>query len=334
MTGPYCCSSSHLKLYQKIERRMSDKRVWYITGGSTGFGYVLTRLLLRQGDCVAVTTRNSQSLKEKIQNDHQTTLLSPITDDIINNQLLIVEVDLGNEASVASSVSQTIQQFGRLDVVVNNAGYLHIGSVEETSDDEYRKIFDINFFGMLNVLRATLPHLREYTKSSRYGSRVYNISSIAGILNLSAGSSPYSATKFAMEAVSESLYLEMKPLGVYVTCVKPGYFLTSLKSSTCVTKTKDDAPPSVYSNVQEAINNIPNWEFPGDPEKAMNILIDISKQPSPPLHLFLGSETIDLFNSKTQSIQNDLETYKHFTISTNFNNNTINPINNNNKQNS
>ncbi|EGC33184.1 hypothetical protein DICPUDRAFT_92460 [Dictyostelium purpureum] len=287
-----------------------NKFCWFITGCSKGFGYILTLLLLKRGYCVTATTRCKKNLEDKIKED--------IKDDrLIEDNLLIVEIDLAKECQVREGIQKSIDTFGRLDVVVNNSGFLKIAAVEEISDEEFREVFDSNFFSMLNVLRVSLPFLREYTKTNLYGGcRIYNISSIGGILNLSPGSSPYSSTKFAMEAVSESLYYEMKPHNVHVSCVKPGYFRTSIRESCQVSSN----PNSIYSNVRDAENSRPNWTFNGDPEKAMNILIDLSiHDRNPPLHLFLGPETIELFNKKQLHLQTDLENYKHLTISTNFN---------------
>ncbi|KAM9975076.1 hypothetical protein ACTFIW_008551 [Dictyostelium discoideum] len=292
--------------------------VWYITGCSKGFGFILTVLLIKRGFKVTATTRNKENLEKKIFNkDLSQGEVTGLSKEEHGKQLLICQVDLVDEGSVKSSLHETISKFNRLDVVVNNSGYLRLGAVEELSDREYRDIFDANFFAMLNVLRNALPLLREYTKTNKYGGcRVYNISSIAGILNLSAGSSPYSSTKFAMEAISESLHMEMKPHNVHVTCVKPGFFKTSIQESA----TSSDNPLDCYSNVREAVNDKPNWTFNGDPKKAMNILIDLSldNNTSPPLHLFLGPETIDFFNKKVTSIQSDLNNFKTLTTSTNF----------------
>ncbi|KAM9993671.1 hypothetical protein ACTFIZ_011621 [Dictyostelium cf. discoideum] len=295
--------------------------VWYITGCSQGFGFILTVLLIKRGFKVTATTRNKENLEKKIFNkDLNQGEVTGLSKEEHGEQLLICQVDLVDEVSVKSSLDETISKFNRLDVIVNNSGYLRLGAVEELSDKEYREIFDANFFGMLNVLRNALPLLREYTKTNRYGGcRVYNISSIAGILNLSAGSSPYSSTKFAMEAISESLHMEMKPHNVHVTCVKPGFFKTSIQESA----TSSNNPLDCYSNVRQAVNDKPNWTFNGDPKKAMNILIDLSlnnntSETSPPLHLFLGPETIDFFNKKVTSIQSDLNNFKNLTTSTNF----------------
>ncbi|KAK5579637.1 hypothetical protein RB653_009322 [Dictyostelium firmibasis] len=295
--------------------------VWYITGCSQGFGFILTVLLIKRGFKVTATSRNKDNFEKKIfNNDESKGEITGLSKEKHGEQLLICQVDLVNESSVKLSLNDTILKFGRLDVVVNNSGYIRLGAVEELSDKEYRDLFDANFFGMLNVLRNSLPLLREYTKTNGYGGcRVYNISSIAGILNLSAGSSPYSSTKFAMEAISESLHMEMKPHNVHVTCVKPGFFKTNIRDSA----TSSDKPLDCYSNVRAAVNDKPNWTFNGDPKKAMNILIDLSldkntSESLPPLHLFLGPETIDFFNKKVASIQSDLNHFINLTTSTNF----------------
>jgi NAD(P)-dependent dehydrogenase (short-subunit alcohol dehydrogenase family) len=175
----------------------TDKKVWFITGASKGLGLALTKLLLSKGDKVASTSRNIEEFTKNIT-EHQ-------------ENFLPLEVDITADESVKNAVKQAVDKFGRLDVIVNNAGYSLVGSMEEISDEEFRRTIDVNLFGTVNVIRAAMPYLRQ-----QQSGHIINISSNAGYVGF-ANASSYNAAKFAVIGISEALALETKPFGLQVT---------------------------------------------------------------------------------------------------------------------
>ncbi|HMF73028.1 MAG TPA: SDR family oxidoreductase, partial [Flavitalea sp.] len=177
-------------------------KVWFITGASKGLGLSLVKKLLQKGYRVAATSRNVKELQREV--------------DGTPDQFLALNVDLTNESSVKAAIDETVQHFGNIDVVVNNAGYGIVGSLEELSDEEARENFNINVFGSLNVIRKSMPYLR-----SQGSGHIFNISSIGGFNGVFPGFGLYTASKFAVHGFSESLVAEVKPFGVKVTIVSP-----------------------------------------------------------------------------------------------------------------
>jgi len=180
--------------------------VWFITGTSNGFGHELVREALRRGDSVIAASRTPQKVAEVFA-EHQ-------------DRLLAVAMDLGSRDQITQAVAAGISRFGKVDVLVNNAGYGFIGAVEEATDDEIKRVHETNVFGLLRVLRAVLPHFRE-----RQSGHVVNLSSIGGLIGL-PGFGIYNSTKFAIEGISEALAAEVAPLGIRVTIVEPGQYRT------------------------------------------------------------------------------------------------------------
>lgn len=211
--------------------RPENGKVWFITGASRGFGLEITKLLLEKGHRVAATTRQLDRLERTIGRE--------------NDRFLPLQTDLVNEASVKNVLTETVGKFGRLDVVVNNAGYGQFGYVEEISDTLVRREFDVNFFGTLNVIRHALPFMR------RQGSgHIFNLSSMAGFTGF-PGSGIYCASKFAVAGLSESLRDELADFGIRVTCVKPGNFRTDFLADSM--QFEDTAIPE-YTEKREAFH--------------------------------------------------------------------------------
>ena len=273
---------------------------WFITGASKGLGLQLTKQLLAQGHRVAATSRNGDDLQRAIGSQ--------------TDAFLLLTVDLKTEASVGEAVQKTINHFGRIDVVVNNAGYGSTGSLEELSDREVRANFDVNVFGTLNVIRHVMPHLRQ--QGSGF---IMNLSSIAGFSGSFPGWGVYCATKFAVEGLSESLAAEVKPFGVRVTIVEPGYFRTEFLTSDSlnVSERKIGAYDAVHQSQQQHQEEI-NGNQPGDPDKLVATLIRLADEQNPPLHLFLGQDAYQMANQKISAVQQDLEAWKAVTLSTDF----------------
>ncbi len=279
---------------------MDTKKVWLVTGASKGLGLVLVRRLLKEGYQVAATSRNANELTKEVG------AASP--------DFLPLQVDLVNEQSVAGAVSETLRQFGTLDIVVNNAGYGQIGTLEELSDEEARKNFDINVFGSLNVIRQVMPHLRQKKSGA-----IFNISSIAGFLGTFPGWGIYAATKFAVAGFTEALATEAKSLGITATIVYPGYFRTNflLQGSLALPQ----HPIADYKEARE-LEVIHETQIvgnqPGDPEKAASVLIEVAERGNPPLHLFLGQDAYNMAKSKVEMISNELAANETLATSTGF----------------
>lgn len=279
---------------------MNTKKVWLVTGASKGLGLILVKKLLQAGYQVAATSRNITDLGKEIGEK--------------SANFLPLQVDLVNEQSVAKAIAETITAFGKIDTVVNNAGYGQLGTLEELSDEESRKNFDVNVFGSLNVIRHIMPHFR-----ANKSGQIFSISSIGGFMGAFAGWGVYCATKFAVAGFTEALAAEAKSHGISATVVYPGYFRTNflVKGSLALPQNPiadyKEARESELMHEQQIAGN-----QPGDPEKAADVLIAVAKSTNPPVHLFLGQDAYNMANAKLDLIQNDLNTYKVLGTSTDF----------------
>lgn len=247
-----------------------NKKVWFITGASKGFGLSLVKQLLAAGEKVAATTRYVASLVKATGG--------------ASENFLPLHVNLADEKSVAEAIQATYNTFNRIDVVINNAGYGIGGSIEELSDEEARESFDINVFGTLNVIRAVMPFMR----AQRWG-HIINISSIAGIAP-GTGWALYAATKFAVIGLSEVLAEDVKEFGIKVTVVAPGAFRTNFLAADSLMLTKN--PIDEYQDVRNTHARYLQMDGQqiGDPEKAAAAMIKIADDDNPPLHLLLGED--------------------------------------------
>ncbi|BBI33466.1 oxidoreductase [Cohnella abietis] len=278
---------------------MSSNKIWFVTGASKGMGLTLVRKLLEQGYKVAATSRTKADL-EKAVGSH--------------DRFLAINLDLSDEKDVQKAISATIEHFGGLDVVVNNAGYGQIGFIEEVSDELVRKNFEINVFGTLNVLRQALPQLRKQKSG-----HIINFSSVGGFYGF-AGGGIYGATKFAVDGISEALSQELQPFGIHVTAIKPGYFRTNFLSEGSISGTTTNLIDDYKTmrDGQEAFLKDFDKNQPGDPEKAMDLLIKVTESEHPPLHLFLGQDAYDVANNKIVNVQKDLTEWETLGTSTDF----------------
>jgi NAD(P)-dependent dehydrogenase (short-subunit alcohol dehydrogenase family) len=266
---------------------MASTKTWFITGVSTGFGKELAEYCLSNGDKVAATFRKQEQADEFTQKAGE------------NGQGFVC--DVVHEQQVQQAVQAAIQHFGQLDVIVNNAGYGSLGSIEEIDDAEVQRQFDVNVFGPLRVLRAVLPHLRE-----RKSGHVLNITSIGGLKTF-PGVGVYNASKFALEAIGESLAQQVAPLGIKVTNIEPSGFRTEWAGSSATyvdTKIED-----YRSTVGENLKGIQSYsgKQPGDPQRAAKIMFDVVRQENPPLHLPLGKAAVKGAREKFTGLVKDLE---------------------------
>jgi len=278
---------------------MENKKIWFVTGASKGLGLTLVKKLLSIGHNVAATSRNLSDLSKAVGEFEN---------------FLPLSVDLMNEESIESAISQTINKFGQLDVVVNNAGYGMLGALEELSDKEARENFDVNVFGSLNVIRKALPQMRK-----QQSGHIFNISSIGGFSGNFPGFGIYCATKFAVSGFTESLAAEVKSLGIRATVVEPGYFRTAFLTSGSLAVPKN--PIDAYKEVrdsQAAHQNDINNQQPGDPAKGVDVIIAAAESENAPLHLFLGPDAYHIASTKIADLQKDMEDWKVLATATNF----------------
>lgn len=278
---------------------MENQKVWFITGASKGLGLTFVKQLLNKGYKVAATSRNVADLNASVG---------------ASENFLALAVNITDVDSVNNAVEDTISKFGRIDVVVNNAGYGLVGSLEELSDQESRGNFDVNVFGSLNVIRAAMPHLRE-----QGAGHIFNIASVGGYTGNFPGFGIYCATKFAVAGFTQSLAAEVKEFGVKATVVYPGYFRTSFLTpdSLIIPKNEIDAYKAVRE-VQAAHQNDINGNQAGDPEKAVEVVMNVAEAENAPLHLFLGEDAYNFAYNEMESVKADLEAWKDQTTATGF----------------
>src|SRR5450432_1938282 len=278
---------------------MNTSKVWYITGASQGLGLMLVKKLLDSGYRVAATSRNAQALKTAV--------------GVIDAEsFLPLTVDLNNVDCIYESIQQTLTTFGRIDVVVNNAGYGMAGTLEEITEQDIRKIFDVNVLATINVVKAVLPFMRQ--QRSGY---IINIGSVAGFVG-APGWTVYSATKAAVAAFSEVIALDVKEFGIKVTVVEPSGFRTGFlsKSSLALTESKIDGYQAVKNIQERYLAN--NGQQAGDPEKAAEILIGLAEKENPPIHLYLGRDAYNRASAKLTVMTAELEEWKSTAISADF----------------
>lgn len=277
----------------------TQRKTWFVTGTSQGLGLVLVQKLLSQGYNVVATARNLDGLKAAV--------------NVTSDNFLPLQMDLVNEESVAMAVNQAIEKFKTIDVLVNNAGYGLIAGIEESSNKEVQANFDVNVFGLLNVTRAVLPFMRQ-VKSGH----IFNISSVFGLI-AGAGWGIYCGTKFAVEGLSEALAPEVKPFGISVTIIEPGYFRTNFLNggSIAVSAKTINAYTDIAETKRMHAEEIPGNQ-PGDPEKAAEVMISTAQLAEPPLRLLLGSDAYQYANYKIQALTDGIEANKAITISTDY----------------
>jgi short-subunit dehydrogenase len=280
---------------------MNTSKVWFVTGASQGLGLILVKKLLENGYRVAATSRDAHTLNQA-------------AGLIDKERFLPLAVDLNNQDSIDESIEQTLATFGRIDVVVNNAGYGMTGTLEEIEEHDIRNIFSVNVLATVGVVKSVLPVMR--SQKSGY---IINIGSVAGFVG-APGWSVYSATKAAVAAFSEVIALDLKEFGIRVTVVEPSGFRTGFlsKNSLAYTESKIDGYQAV-KNVQERyLAN--NGQQPGDPEKASEILIRLAEKEHSPLHLYLGQDAYYRASAKLAAMTAELEEWKSTTISADFQN--------------
>ena len=272
--------------------------VWFITGCSTGFGRDLARLVLARGWRAVVTARDKSRVVD-LTEGHE-------------DRALAVDLDVTDAGQIAAAVGAAKSDFGRIDVLVNNAGYGYQSSVEEGEEDQIRAQFDANVFGLFAITRAILPTMREQRRG-----HIINITSVAGLIGF-PGSGYYAASKHAVEGWADALSKEVEPLGIHVTCVEPGPFRTdwagrSLRQTpTRIADYEETAGTRLKGTAEKSGTQA------GDPAKAGEVMIEISQSAKPPRQLVLGAWGVDAVDKRLAAMRDEFESWRRRGAATDY----------------
>lgn len=275
-------------------------KVWFITGASRGMGLEITKTALKNGDCVIATIRSEKGLD--LSNEYE--------DKFLNLQLDVAKF---TQEQVNNVVEKAVEKFGRIDVLVNNAGHGRITNFEETSEENIREIFELNVFGLMRVTRALLPYMREQKSG-----HIFNIASAAGYC---AGPVAYHTSKYAVTGFSTCLAFELEPFGIKVTNVAPGLFRTSFYDKGAM---RDEIDIHIedydkYRWQDDFVKSNSNNEQPGNPVKLSELIYEVSNSNNVPLHLPVGKDAIESVDGLSKKLKEDIENWKDKASSTNYN---------------
>jgi NAD(P)-dependent dehydrogenase (short-subunit alcohol dehydrogenase family) len=271
---------------------------WLVTGCSSGFGRALAERVLARGWRVVATARGKDRIADLIA-------LAP-------DRALAVDLDVTDEAQVRAAIASAIQRFGRVDVLVNNAGYGYQSSVEEGDDAEIRAQFDANVFGLFAVTRAVLPGMREQRSGA-----IVNVTSVAGLVGFPA-SGYYAASKHAVEGFSDALAAEVAPLGISVTCIEPGPFRTDWAGRSLKQTESRIAEYADTAAARMAQTSGYSGQQPGDPVRAAEAMIDAVVREHPPRHFVLGRFGIDAVTDRLRARLDEIEAQREASLATDF----------------
>lgn len=271
------------------------KRIWFITGSSRGLGRSLTAAVLATGDMVAATARDINALKD--------------LGEKYPDQLYPVQLDVNIAEQIDAAIKDTIARFGRIDVLVNNAGFGITGAVEAYTEEQVSSQLQTNLYAPIALTRAVLPYMRKQKSG-----HILQVSSIGGRVG-SGGVSIYQAAKFGLSGFSEGLAIEVAPLGIKVTCIEPGGFRTDWAG-----ESMSYAPhiEGYETTVDARVNAFKSGNIKpmGDPDKAAKVMIDMVNHPEPPLHLLLGSESVAIVKYSEAAKLRELEQWENISVST------------------
>jgi NAD(P)-dependent dehydrogenase (short-subunit alcohol dehydrogenase family) len=270
---------------------------WLITGCSTGFGREIARAALEAGHSVVVTARRADAVRDLV--------------DEFEDRAVAVALDVTDGAQIAAAVSAADDAFGGIDVLVNNAGHGYLSSVEEGEDVEVRKLFDVNYFGAVDMIKAVLPAMRR-----RGSGHIINMSSMTGLV-ANPPNAYYSSTKFALEAVTEALATEVRPLGIKVTAIEPGAFRTDWATRSMK---ESSSPIADYAEVAARKDLIKQFadHLPGDPKKVAEAVLMVTTLDEPPLRLLLGRDVLKAMRDKISAMSASIDEWKAVTKDVNF----------------
>jgi NAD(P)-dependent dehydrogenase (short-subunit alcohol dehydrogenase family) len=270
-------------------------KTWLITGGSSGFGQRLALAAAQRGDQVIATARNVKTIEE---------MAEPF-----GGRMITLPLDVTDAAAAKAAVAKAVETFGGFDVLVNNAGYGLYGAIEEGTPEEYRPLFEVNVFGLIETTRAALPVLR------RSGGMIVNMSSGAGIAG-GGGGGYYNAAKFAVEGISEALAGELKPFGIRVLIVEPGPFRTDFLGRSITIAAKE--MPEYAGSSRKHYRETSNGNQAGDPDKAIAVILQAVDAEDAPLHLPLGPAAHAIAERKLAAFRSDIDAWRDITIATDF----------------
>ena len=272
--------------------------VWFITGCSTGFGRELAKLVLERGWNAVITARNTDQIKDIAEGYDSTSLVLPL--------------DVNNKAQVSAAVANAQKTFGKIDVLVNNAGYGYFSSIEEGEEEKIRAQFETNFFGLVKMVQAVLPGMRE----KQHG-HIINFSSIGGLRAFTA-TGYYHATKFAVEGLSESLSQEVSPMGIKVLLVEPGPFRTDWAGRSTARTPVQIADYEATVGVRMTASQNGSGKQQGDPVRGCEAIIKAVEADHPQLRLLLGEPAFKMAIEKTDMMKENFEAWKELTLSADF----------------
>lgn len=262
-------------------------KIWIITGAARGLGQQISKAVLATGDIVLATVRRRpEELKARLGN---------------HPNLHVAILDITNEDQARDVAAEAVKNFGRIDVLVNNAGSGLLSAVEEATDEEVKRNYETNVFGLLNVTRVVLPHMRR----QRSG-HVINFSAVAGLLGL-PGWGLYCSTKFAVEGITEAMAIELAPLGIYATAVEPGFFRTDFLDGSSLTRARNVIAD--YAETSGKMRDFAaqvNHKQPGDPVKLAAAIVRLAASAKPPVHLPLGNDTLTNYRTKTAAFEKEI----------------------------
>jgi NAD(P)-dependent dehydrogenase (short-subunit alcohol dehydrogenase family) len=288
-------SDTHIRIKRNMtittknkKSAITEKPVWFITGCSTGFGHELAKHALERGYRTVVTARNPDKVK----------------DLAAKGEALVLKLDVTDQGQIDAAIKAAEEKFGRIDVLVNNAGIGYFAAVEESEEDQVRRMFEINVFGLSRMIHAALPGMRK-----RRNGFIVNFSSVGGLRSFpSVGY--YNATKFAVEGLSEALWQEVEPLGIKVMLVEPSGFRTDWagRSANESKRQIDDyaATAGAWRNQVRAISG----KQPGDPVRAAHAIVKAVESSNPPHHLLLGNDAYEGATAKLEVLRKEFSAWE------------------------
>ena len=278
-------------------KNLDNNKVWFITGASSGFGKAIAEYATSQGYNVVATARRKERLDELAKK-------APL-------QIKAISMDVTNRDEVKKGVQQAIETFGKIDVLINNAGYGIVGALEETPEEEFRNQMETNFFGAVAVTQEVLPHLRKQGNGA-----IVNMSSMGGNMSF-GGFSAYSASKFALEGASEALAQEVAPFGIKTMIVEPGAFRTEFAGTALKHMPKIEAYDDIVGGTREFAKGMDGTQE-GDPMKAAQAIDKALLSENTPLRLQLGADAVEAIQGHAEHLLNELDTWKEIALNTNF----------------
>ncbi|QCW98863.1 SDR family NAD(P)-dependent oxidoreductase [Aggregatimonas sangjinii] len=274
-----------------------NNKVWFITGASSGFGKAISEYAASKGYKVIATARRKEKLDELAATAPE--------------QIKAISMDVTSREQVKQRVNEAIDTFGRIDVLINNAGYGIVGALEETPEEEFRNQMETNFFGAVAVTQEVLPYLRKQGSGA-----IVNMSSMGGNMSFS-GFSAYSASKFALEGASEALAQEVAPFGIKTMIVEPGAFRTEFAGSALKHMPKIKAYDDIVGDTREFAKGMDGTQE-GDPYKAARVIDKALRSENTPLRLQLGSDAVEAIKTNAEQLLFELETWRETAVNTNF----------------